>query len=165
MHHWVFLYAHFSKQWTIYMMLKNCDLWQHRPHKLSSSSLQIFSLVCGSGHCWPGPGPLAGSLLSHPPTHSVSVSLHLPALVAASQRTTRALSSLTLIIIYASVVRWGFTRIFSLSCDLFAVEFVKNSSILSVFLFCAWSYHIVIYCGYAWVNSRKRLQCFDLFCC
>ena len=93
-------------------MLKNCDLWQHRPHKLSSSSLQIFSLVCGSGHCWPRPGPLAGSLLTHPHTHSVSVSLHLPALAVASQRTTRALSSLTLIIIYASVVRWGFTRLF-----------------------------------------------------
>ena len=93
-------------------MLKNCDLWQHRHHKLSSSSLQIFSLMCGSGHCWPGPRPLAGLLLPHPPKHSVSVSLHLPALAAASQRTTRALSSLTLIIIYASVVRWGFTRLF-----------------------------------------------------
>jgi len=164
MHQWAFLYAHFSKQWTIYMMLKNCDFLQHRPHKFNSSSLQIFSLVCGSGHCWPRPRPLAGSLLPHPPTHSVSVSLHLPTLAAASQRTTRALSSHSHHYL-CICCKMGLHKTISLSCDLFAVEFVQSNSILSIFLFCAWSYHIVIYCGYAWVNSRKRIQCFDLFCC
>ena len=84
-------------------MLKNCDLWQHKPHKLSSSSLQIFSLVCGSGHCWPGLGPLAGSLPPHPPTHSLSVSLCLPALAVASQWTARALSSHHYLCIYCKM--------------------------------------------------------------
>ena len=50
--------------------------------------------------------------------HSLLVSLCVPTLAVASQRTARALSSLTLIIIYASAVRWDCTRLFSLSCDL-----------------------------------------------
>ena len=133
--------------------------------QLSSSSLQIFSLVCGSGHCWPGPRPLAGSLLPHPPTHSLSVSLCLPALAAASQRTARALSSLTLIIICASVVRWGFTRLFPYHVIYLLWNLCKAT--LSSPFFCF--VHDLITLLYIVVTlestPKKEYNVFYLFCC